>query len=114
MVITQSMVEAYAKRFNIDLEDGSQKPGIEGTLAGWANGQGELDAELVNGNLVMLPVAEAYYAAKGVEVPDSVKVPLTPIDEGVTNVMAEAAPEAAPEAEVMGEEKLPEAEVASE
>lgn len=83
-LITPEMVDAYKTRFP-DISD----EGAIGSLTMWANGQGELDAELCNGNPVMAPVVEAYYAAKGVEVPESVEVPLTPVDEGTTDVMAE-------------------------
>ncbi len=86
-IITREMIEAYAKHYSIDLTDGSQEPGVIGSLNTWAAGQGELDAALVNGNPVFTSVVEAYYAAKGEEVPESVKVPLTPTDEGTTDVM---------------------------
>jgi hypothetical protein len=99
MEITKEMIEAYAAFFGTDLSDGSQEPGIIGSLNGWASGSGELNAELVNGNPVFAPIVEAYYAAKGVEVPESVKVPLTPVDEGVTDIMDEKLPEAEPAAE---------------
>ena len=102
MEITKEMIEAYAKRFSIDLTDGSQEPGILGTLQGWAVGEGVLDAELVNGNPLFEEVAKGYFAAKGVEVPESVEVPLTPVDEGATDIMEEVP-------EVVEDEKLPEA-----
>lgn len=89
MEVTKQMVEEYAKRFDIDLADGSQEPGIIGSINTWAEGQGELDAKLVNGNPTFAPVVEAYFKAKGQEVPESVKVPLTPTDEGATDVMGE-------------------------
>lgn len=89
MEITKQMVEEYAKHFGIDLADGSQEPGIVGSLNTWAEGKGELDAALVNGNPTFAPVVEAYYKSNGQEVPESVKVPLTPTDEGATDVMGE-------------------------
>ncbi len=109
MEITKAMIEAYAKRFSIDLTDGSQEAGIVGSLQMLGNGQGELDAQLFNGNEILYPVTEAYYAAKGVEVPESVKVPLTPVDgDEPTDVMKDA-----PEAPA-GEEAKPEAETPAE
>lgn len=94
MEITQQMVEEYAKHHGTSLEDGSQEPGIRGTLVGWSEGQGTLDADLVNGNPTFAPIVEAYYKAKGQEVPESVKVPLTPTDDGTTDIMAEKLPDA--------------------
>ncbi len=88
-IITREMIEAYAKHYSIDLTDGSQVPGIIGSLNTWAAGYGTLDAALVNGNPLFAPVVEAYFKAKGQEVPESVKVPLTPTDEGATDVMGE-------------------------
>ncbi len=88
-IITRDMIEAYAKHYSIDLTDGSQEPGIIGSLNTWAAGKGELDAALVNGNPTFAPIVEAYYAAKGEEVPESVKVPLTPTDKGATDIMNE-------------------------
>ena len=93
MEITKEMVAEYMTRFP-DVSPES----AEGSLAMWANGQGVLDAELINGNEVLAPIAEAYFAIKGVEVPESVKVPLTPVDEGVTDIMDEKLPEDAPTA----------------
>ncbi|MDD5726804.1 MAG: hypothetical protein PHC53_05395 [Patescibacteria group bacterium] len=94
MEITKQMVEEYAMHHDIDLTDGSQEPGIIGTLNTWADGQGELDADLVNGNPTFAPIVEAYYTAKGESVPESVKVPLTPTGKGATDVMSGKSSEA--------------------
>lgn len=91
-IITREMIEAYAKHYSIDLTDGSQEPGVVGSLKTWESGKGELDAKLVNGNPIFTPVVEAYFAAKGEAVPESVKVPLTPLDEGKTDIMGEKLP----------------------
>lgn len=61
-VINDEMVKEYAAHFNIDLADGSQRPGIEGTLASWEKGEGELVADLVDRE-TFLPLKEAYFAA---------------------------------------------------
>jgi len=83
-MITQEQIDAYIAKY----PDNSREA-AEGTLALWEKGQGELDAELVNGSEVFAPIVEAYYKANGEEVPESVKVPLTPVNEGVTDVMGE-------------------------
>jgi len=95
-IITRDMIEEFAKHYSIDLADGSQEPGVVGSLNTWAEGKGELDAKLVNGNPTFAPVVEAYFKANGQEVPESVKVPLTPV-----------------EGEAKEGEKLPEAEAAN-
>lgn len=79
-IITREMIEAYAKHYSIDLTDGSQEPGVVGSLKTWESGKGELDAKLVNGNPIFAALVEAYYKANGQEVPESVKVPLTNIE----------------------------------
>jgi len=81
MEITKDMIEAYAKHYSIDLTDGTQEAGIVGSLTDWAEGKGELDSALVNGNPVFAPIVEAYYKAKGEEVPETVEAPLTQTDE---------------------------------
>ncbi len=75
-VVTLDMIEQFATFEKISLEDGTQYPGVVGSLRAWEAGQGELKAELVNGNPVFVPLQEAYYKALGQEVPETAKVPL--------------------------------------
>ena len=91
--ITKQMIETFAQHFNIDLADGSQEPGVIGSLNTWAEGKGELDAALVNGNPVFTELVESYYKANGQEVPESVKIPLTPVEGAENSVVEEKLPE---------------------
>lgn len=64
------MVELFARLHDISLEDGTQYPGIVGTLKGWEAGNGELDANLVDAPSLretFAPLRAAYFKAKGVE-----------------------------------------------
>lgn len=79
-VITLDMIEGFAEFNGTSLEDGSQIPGVIGSLRAWESGQGELVAKLVNGNPVFAPLQEAYYKALGQEVPESEKSPV--VDAG--------------------------------
>lgn len=74
-VVTPEMVAEYVAHFNVN-EDVAV-----GSLHMWEQGQGELAAALVNGNKVLYPVVEAYFKAKGQEVPETVKVPLVEVPE---------------------------------
>lgn len=47
-VITLDMINDFAAKNDIDLTDGTQFPGVIGSLAAWESGKGELDAELCN------------------------------------------------------------------
>lgn len=76
-VITNDMVEAYARFHDISLEDGSQYPGVLGSLKAWEAGVGELNAHIVDAPSlrdIFKPLRDAYFAAKGVEVPEYSKV----------------------------------------
>ena len=114
MEITQAMIEAYAKHHNIDLTDGSQVPGVIGTLNTWADGQGELDATLVDSAEyaeLFAPLRTAYFAAHGVENP-----PLSRIDEltegaSASEGVSSVAPESAAVEQVQ-EDPKPEAQTA--
>ncbi len=75
-VVTPEMLEMYKVRFN-EMSDEAAL----GSLRMWEKGQGELDAALCNGNPTMFAVVEAYYKAKGQEVPESVKIPLVEVEE---------------------------------
>ena len=75
-VITLDMVDQFASFHGISLDDGSQFPGVRGSLEAWEAGRGSLEAALVNGNPSFYPLVEAYYKALGQEVPESVKQPL--------------------------------------
>lgn len=79
-VITLNMIEAFAAFEGTSLEDGTQIPGVIGSLRAWEGGQGTLKAELVNGNPIFVPLQEAYYKALDREVPESEKSPL--VDAG--------------------------------
>lgn len=71
-VITLDMIREYAKFYSINLDDGSQYPGVIGSLVGWEEGKGELNAYLMDSpetNPVFNPLREKYYKANGVEVP---------------------------------------------
>jgi hypothetical protein len=81
MEITKAMIEAYAARYEIDLADGSQEPGIVGSLNMWAEGKGELDAKLVNGNPLFDELRAAYAKANGYEEPEDWKKPLVDVEE---------------------------------
>ena len=78
-VITLDMIEQFAKSNETSLEDGTQYPGVVGSLRAWEAGQGVLNAELVNGNPVFAPLQEAYYKALDREVPESEKTPLVKV-----------------------------------
>ncbi len=75
-VVSQEMIDAFAAFFTCE------KDVAEGSLKMWEEGKGELDANLVNGNPIFMPVVEAYYKSLGFEVPETVKVPLTPVELG--------------------------------
>lgn len=63
------MIELTARFYGTSLEDGTQYPGVVGTLRSWEAGRGELDANLVDApslRAVFAPLREAYFAAKGV------------------------------------------------
>lgn len=62
-VVTKEMVEAYAKQFDISLEDGSQEPGVVGSLEGLASGQGTLP-DFMREDEVFSDVVKAYDSAK--------------------------------------------------
>ncbi len=70
------MIDAFVAKYT-DIS----REGAEGVLADWEAGRGEIDAELVNGNPLFEELAISYSKAHGVEVPESVKIPLTPVDE---------------------------------
>lgn len=106
-VISLDMIEAWAEYYEISLEDGSQYPGVVGSLKSAELGVGSLPAELVNGNPIFDDLRVAYAKANGYEEPESWQVPLTPLDEGVTDIMEEV-PEGVENVEVE-DEKLPEA-----
>ena len=74
-VVTPEMVSEYMKFFGV-AEDAAI-----GSLHMWEQGQGELAAALVNGSEVFLPVVESYFKSKGMEVPETVKVPLVKVEE---------------------------------
>lgn len=72
-VITLDMIKLFAAFHETSLEDGTQFPGIIGTLTGWEAGQGELNANLVDAPSLrdtFAPLREAYFAAKDMEAPE--------------------------------------------
>jgi len=46
-IVTLDQINAYALHYGIDLTDGSQYPGVVGSLTTWEVGQGEIDAKLI-------------------------------------------------------------------
>ncbi len=71
-VITLDMIQSFASFFGTSLEDGSQYPGVVGSLKEWEQGEGELKAELTDAEAtreVFAPLRSAYFKAKGVEEP---------------------------------------------
>lgn len=91
--VSQEMVDLYAKRFRVDPV--ANREGILGSIVGWINGQGTLDAHLTDteeGRAVGFDkVRTAYFKALGQEEPSEMsKVQFEQI--------AEVAPEASSEA----------------
>lgn len=71
-IVSFDMIEKFAAHYGTSIEDGTEIPGIVGTLRGWEAGVGELDASLVDAEAtreVFAPLRKAYFAAKGVEEP---------------------------------------------
>lgn len=67
---TEEMIQAYAEHFKIDLTDGSQRPGVEGSLIDVANGKsaGNKMAPLLDSpetREVFAPLREAFFYALG-------------------------------------------------
>lgn len=62
-VITLDMIRAFAVKHEISLEDGTQYPGVIGTLTDWENGKGEMESELPQD--VFEPLVAAYNKANG-------------------------------------------------
>lgn len=63
----------FAKFHGISLEDGSQYPGVLGSLKAWEAGNGVLNANLVDApslREIFRPLREAYFKAQGHEVPE--------------------------------------------
>ncbi len=73
-VITLDMIRAFAAFMGTSLEDGTQFPGVVGSLEAWEQGVGELKSDLVDSDEnreVFAPLVAAYsaaVAAKGEEV----------------------------------------------
>jgi len=66
-VITLDQIKGFANHFEMDLTDGTQYPGVVGSLETWESGRGELDNELVNGEAtkeIFAPLVAAHEAAK--------------------------------------------------
>ena len=61
--VTDEMVKAFADKFQISLEDGSQVDGVKGTLNGLENGQGTVPEWMLTDEL-FAPVVEAHTKAK--------------------------------------------------
>jgi hypothetical protein len=80
-VVTIDMIEAYAKHFGTSLQDGTQYPGVVGSLRTIESGQGTLVADLMNGNEIFYPLMEAYCKALKIEMPEDWKKPLVKVDE---------------------------------
>jgi hypothetical protein len=75
------MVEVIAEFYGIDiLTDLNQWPGCVGTLRGLEAGHGQIPANLFQKNDEMIalfrPITDAYFAARGLDVPESVLLPL--------------------------------------
>lgn len=71
-VVTEEMIRAYAEHFEIDLEDGTQRDGVLGTLRLLEKGQGWLPAKLFDRELtrgVFATLRTAYFTALGREEP---------------------------------------------
>lgn len=107
MNFTQEMYAAWCAKYEIDVTDESQKPGIEGSLTDLAEGRGELPEWMTTE-----PVFESLVAARAAAM-QPVEGATAAIEEGGTTV-PEAAPEAAPAEEAPVEEAAPEAAVAEE
>lgn len=72
-VITLDMVKMFALFHNVSLEDGSQFPGVVGTLGMWEKGMGELNANLVDApslREVFKPLRDAYFTAQNQPIPE--------------------------------------------
>ncbi len=101
-VITLDQIEAFATFNSISLTDGTQLPGVIGSLQAWETGKGEMPADLVS-NPVFATLVSAYNAAA-----DLVSNPGVVGGAGEPVVSAPAvepvvASEPAPEAPVTGE-----------
>jgi len=65
-VISLDMIEKFAAHNGVSLEDGTQYPGVVGSLKAWEAGQGELQSDLVDAGAnkeAFAPLVEAYNAA---------------------------------------------------
>lgn len=102
------MIREYAKFYSISLEDGSQYPGVVGSLLTWEEGRGELTPYLTDSpemNPIFNPLREKYYQSLGQEVP-----PLSEVhgEESVLEQEPSAEAPVEPElAPIVGEEPLP-------
>lgn len=69
--VSAEMLEAMCERFNVENVE-SNHDGLIGTLAGWAKGQGELDAYLTDSpekRELFAEVRKSYFASLGHEEP---------------------------------------------
>lgn len=69
--VSPAMLEAMCERFNVENVE-SNHDGLVGTLAGWAKGEGELDAYLCDSpekRELFAEVRSSYFASKGQEAP---------------------------------------------
>lgn len=66
MEISKELVQAYADFFGIDLSDGTQEPGIIGTLTMWYQGKGELAGDLVDNNPLFDELKASYIANQNI------------------------------------------------
>lgn len=93
------MIEAFAKSFGIDLADGTNVPGVMGSLEMLARGEGEFPEKLMEeAPGIFSPLRDAYMLAHSVAPAELVaEVPAEPVIETMPEV-AQENPEAAPEA----------------
>lgn len=82
-IVTLDMIREWAAFYNVSLEDGSQMPGVVGSLETLAEGAGTLPAELMNGNETFLPLMQAYWTKSGHEgdMPEDWKKPLVQVED---------------------------------
>ena len=98
-IISPEMIDAWITYCKEKLGEEVEVDAAVGTLKMYENGQGELAADLMNGNELFYPLMQVYYNKGGHEgeMPESWKLPLETVEELVADPMAPLA------------EKLPEA-----
>lgn len=86
-MISQKMIEVYAQVFNIDLTDGSNVPGVMGSLEMLARGEGEFPTALIEADgELFAPLVDAYSKA---HLPKEAEVIVPATEIGTIEVMPE-------------------------